>query len=123
MRMPTGLRPAASKREMILPMTFEETPSGLMMERVRSVVIVAARVTDARATVNAGLAVLSPAASPMDLDLVTRLEAAGLTPNPEAISVGIPREADRLVLDDGPAVLVDDRERTLKVELKPLSVL
>jgi hypothetical protein len=35
----TILRPAASKRETILPMTFFATASGLMMERVRSMAI------------------------------------------------------------------------------------
>ncbi len=60
----------------------------------------------------------------MDLDLVNKLEAAGLTPNPDVISVGIPRVAEKLVHDEGPAVvLMDNQRRSLRVDLKPLTAL
>ena len=59
----------------------------------------------------------------MDLDLVKKLEAAGITPNPDVISVGIPRVAEKAVQDEGPVVLMDNMRRSLRVDLKPLSAL
>lgn len=59
----------------------------------------------------------------MDQDVVTKLEAAGLSVDPDLISVGIPREGEALVHDDGPVVLMDGGQRSLRVELKPMSML
>lgn len=59
----------------------------------------------------------------MDLDLVKKLETAGLAPNPDALSVGIPRVAEKVVQDEGPVVLMDNKRRSIRVDLKPLTAL
>lgn len=59
----------------------------------------------------------------MDIDLLKKLKAAGLAPNPDTISVGIPRVGGNVVHDEGPIVLMDNQRRSLKVELKPLTAL
>lgn len=59
----------------------------------------------------------------MDIDLLKKLEGVGLIPNPDAISVGIPRVAEKVVNDEGPAVLMDNERHSLRVELKPLTAL